>query len=161
MSDSDCLSRTVCVSPFLGLSPNDSGCHFLMLFQCQLSEHLQLFLNFGFWYYYYYYYYYLCLNHQQQQKKKKRRGYGNDRCCGCWRWCADDDSKPKENQDVHMPAINLAEKQRTEKIREKMRVMQEKRKVKERLRSVVTREGVFFCVCVSLQNVYIRLCVCK
>ena len=65
-----------------------------------------------------------------------------------------------------MPAINLAEKQRTEKIREKMRVMQEKRKVKERLRSVVTREGVFFCVCVSLQNVYvcvvyIRLCVCK
>jgi len=67
---------------------------------------------------------------------------------------------------VHMPAINLAEKQRTEKIREKMRVMQEKRKVKERLRSVVTRERErgSVCVCVSLQNVYvcivyIRLCV--
>ena len=43
-SDSDCLSRAVCVSAFLGLSLNDSGCHFLMLFQCQLSEHLQLFL---------------------------------------------------------------------------------------------------------------------
>ena len=65
---------------------------------------------------------------------------------------------------MHMPAINLAEKQRTEKIREKMRVMQEKRKVKERLRSVVTRERERGSVCVSLQNVYvcivyIRLCV--
>ena len=60
-----------------------------------------------------------------------------------------------------MPAINLAEKQRTEKIREKMRVMQEKRKVKERLRSVVTREGVFFlCVCVTAECVCVR-CVHK
>ena len=49
---------------------------------------------------------------------------------------------------MHMPAINLAEKQRTEKIREKMRVMQEKRKVKEKLRSVVTRERECVCVCV-------------
>ncbi|KAK7104097.1 U4/U6.U5 tri-snRNP-associated protein 1-like [Littorina saxatilis] len=48
----------------------------------------------------------------------------------------DADGKPKEDQDVHKPAINLAEKRRSEQLREKMKVMQDKRRVKEKLRSV-------------------------
>ncbi|KAL8596327.1 hypothetical protein ACOMHN_062595 [Nucella lapillus] len=45
-------------------------------------------------------------------------------------------SKSSENQDVHVPAINLSEKLNTEKLREKMLLMKEKRKVKDKLRSV-------------------------
>ncbi|XP_076463478.1 U4/U6.U5 tri-snRNP-associated protein 1-like [Babylonia areolata] len=46
------------------------------------------------------------------------------------------ESKSKENQDVHVPAINLSEKLNTEKLREKMLMMKEKRKVKEKLKTV-------------------------
>ena len=48
--------------------------------------------------------------------------------------CVGDESKPKENEDVHVPAINLSEKLNTEKLREKVRITQEKRKIKEKLK---------------------------
>lgn len=48
----------------------------------------------------------------------------------------DSNTKSSENQDVHVPAINLSEKLNTEKLREKMLIMKEKRKVKDKLRTV-------------------------
>ncbi|KAK7483539.1 hypothetical protein BaRGS_00025213 [Batillaria attramentaria] len=45
-------------------------------------------------------------------------------------------SKSSENQDVHVPAINLSEKKRTEKLREKMSTMKEKRTIQSKLGAV-------------------------
>jgi hypothetical protein len=48
--------------------------------------------------------------------------------------CVGDPSQAKEDQDVHVPAINLGQQKKTEKIREKMKTMSEKRKVTDKLR---------------------------
>lgn len=49
---------------------------------------------------------------------------------------SEDGAKSSENQDVHVPAINLSEKRRSEKLREKMATMKEKRTIQSKLGAV-------------------------
>ncbi|XP_025105199.1 LOW QUALITY PROTEIN: U4/U6.U5 tri-snRNP-associated protein 1-like [Pomacea canaliculata] len=48
----------------------------------------------------------------------------------------DGSSKSGENQDVHVPAINIGEKKRTEKLREKMDTTKAKREISNKLRVI-------------------------
>ena len=44
------------------------------------------------------------------------------------------DVASKKDQDVHVPAINLGDVVNTEKLRDKMRVRQDRRKINDKLR---------------------------
>jgi hypothetical protein len=47
------------------------------------------------------------------------------------------DGSVNEKQDVHKPAVNLAEVKKTAQLREKMDILREKRRVQEKLRYAV------------------------
>ena len=45
----------------------------------------------------------------------------------------DNDAKPVKKEDIHAPAANLTEIKKTEKLREKMEQIKEKRKLNQKL----------------------------
>lgn len=57
-----------------------------------------------------------------------------------------DEEKESLKDDVHKPAVNLAEVKRTADIREKMLAAKEKRKLNQRLGSVITDQYNVCCM---------------